>query len=408
MPGTIIKLSNNKYLLFVSNGSDVNGHPLRVSKTIYAKSDLDAQKQLAVFFIQIKNTPNLGSTKISFKKFYTIWKERYAPKLSPTTKTTMINDIDIRILPYFGQITLARITLDHIISFIDELRLADERNDIRKGKLSEATVFKFFRIIRAMLNKAVEWGYLSVNPCNNLPREDRPKALYKKRVILQESDLEKLLQDLFSLKKNPRNIKYQLQIYLMLLGGFRRGELFALAWSDIDWTNKRISISKSCYSVQGLPTGLKAPKTESSIRTIYIDDLAIDLLKKHKSFQEQWLKRKKLKNTNQYIFLATVNKGTGGQASMANPSALYHWLQNFTSNNGLPNISVHSLRHMAATYALANGANLASVQSMLGHSKITTTSLYLHSVDEKNAQTAKILSTALATYANKDKKEKSV
>ena len=66
----------------------------------------------------------------------------------------------------------------------------------------------------------------------------------------------------------------------------------------------------------------------------------------------------------------------------------------------LPHITVHSLRHMAATYALNNGATLTTVQTMLGHTNIRTTSIYLHPLDKQRKQAAKIMSNQLKNLRN--------
>ena len=50
MPGTVIQTGKNKYRLYVSNGSDARGHPIRYTKTIIAKSELDAKRQLNEFY----------------------------------------------------------------------------------------------------------------------------------------------------------------------------------------------------------------------------------------------------------------------------------------------------------------------------------------------------------------------
>lgn len=61
----------------------------------------------------------------------------------------------------------------------------------------------------------------------------------------------------------------------------------------------------------------------------------------------------------------------------------------------MPCITVHSLRHMAATYALNQGAALTTVQSMLGHTNIRTTSIYLHPLDKQKREMAQIMSNHL-------------
>jgi len=58
---------------------------------------------------------------------------------------------------------------------------------------------------------------------------------------------------------------------------------------------------------------------------------------------------------------------------------------------------------MAATYALNHGAALTTVQSMLGHTNIRTTSIYLHPLEFQKKETAQIMSNHLQSLRNKDK-----
>ena len=73
---------------------------------------------------------------------------------------------------------------------------------------------------------------------------------------------------------------------------------------------------------------------------------------------------------------------------------------NFIKKHKFKHITVHSLRHMAASYALANGAALTSVQSMMGHTRIETTAIYLHELENKTKETSNIL-TDIAEHLRK-------
>lgn len=126
-----------------------------------------------------------------------------------------------------------------------------------------------------------------------------------------------------------------------------------------------------------------------------IDDRAIALLKQHQEYQHLWLKNRKLSNKDDYLFLAVEQAGGSGIAKVANPSGFYHWLHKFMQQNDLPLIPLHSLRHMTATYALASGADLVSVQKIMGHTKISTTEIYLHDLEESKKKTAGIISQNL-------------
>ncbi|MBR3654881.1 MAG: tyrosine-type recombinase/integrase [Elusimicrobia bacterium] len=87
------------------------------------------------------------------------------------------------------------------------------------------------------------------------------------------------------------------------------------------------------------------------------------------------------------------------------PSCLGMWLNKLCQENNIPNITVHSLRHMAATYALNHGAALTTVQSMLGHTNIRTTSIYLHPLEFQKKETAQILSNHLNDLRKPKKEE---
>ena len=99
----------------------------------------------------------------------------------------------------------------------------------------------------------------------------------------------------------------------------------------------------------------------------------MELLSQHKAIQEKYLKNKGYENPKGYIFLAVRLRND--ELVPVSPSCLNAWITKICKKNHLPHITVHSLRHMAATYAVNEGAVLTTVQAMLGHTKIKTTSI---------------------------------
>lgn len=401
MPGSKVNLGNGKWRLYVSNGYDAKGKPIRPTKTITATSERDADRQLQLFYFEVKKQPVPAKMRIRFEEFVDIWWERYGNTLSPTTIAANRILINTRLLPYFGKMYLSKIKAEQLVAFFKDLERDGNRLDGKTGKVSKGTVHINFRVIRAMLNKAVEWQYLTVNPCSLIPKEERPKAIHAKRAILYEKELSKFLQALFSLPDIARNAKYKLQCYLDLITGIRRGELFGLTWDDIDFENKLIEINKTAYTIKGGDVKLKAPKTNSSERTVYIDDVAVQLLKKHKEYQNAWLTKYGIRNSKKYVFLKRdiVSK----EAKIAQPSGFYHWLIKFLEQNGLKRICIHSLRHMAASYALDNNVPITTVQAMMGHTDIATTSIYLHTFDESRRRGAEKMSNAFKNIESESK-----
>jgi len=181
-------------------------------------------------------------------------------------------------------------------------------------------------------------------------------------------------------------------VSLALLTGARRGEFIALTWDCIDFTNKTIYINKASEVIAHQPVTTKSPKTPSSIRHLGIDDYTINLLNLYKSIQDEYLDQKKLTNPKQFIFLARTQTNAT-EVSQSYPSCFYIWLKRFCTKNAFPQITVHSFRHMAATYALAYGVPLTTVQYMLGHTDIKTTSIYLHEVESKRKEATRVLSS---------------
>lgn len=90
-------------------------------------------------------------------------------------------------------------------------------------------------------------------------------------------------------------------------------------------------------------------------RIVYVDDRCIELLQKHKTYQSAWLKAKKMKNPNQYIFIKRTTKANKTkEAELPCRECFHHFLSKFLKKNRLPHIDVHGLRRTAASYSISN------------------------------------------------------
>jgi len=399
MAGAIVDLGSNKWELRVSLGYDMNGKQIRKTKRITARSKQAADKELAKFYVEVANKPVIAGTKITFGEFVRLWSERYANKLSNTTVVRQQILLDSRLLPAFYKKQLDKISDTDILRFIEELRKIGMRMDGKnESTLSDASVQMHYKLLRSILNKAVEWKYLSQNPCNLIAKGDIPKANYRRLPIWQEDDFRRFLKLVESLDDSPLNVKYKLMVSLCSLTGARRGEFMALTWDSIDFNNKRIFINKACEIIPHQPIGLKPPKTTLSTRWLGIDDYTIELLNQHKKIQEEYLSDKGYTNPKQFIFLERKHTSGTNEVRQAFPTCFSSWLHKFCKENALPKITVHSFRHMTGTYALAYGVPLTTVQHMLGHTDIKTTAIYLHELESKRQEATNILSSQFNSF----------
>ena len=144
---------------------------------------------------------------------------------------------------------------------------------------------------------------------------------------------------------------------LMYGCGLRVSELINLEINDIDIINCQIRI---------LGKGSKE-------RIVPLGEYSIDYLKKYLDIRDELLKQKSCSK------LFINNHGTG-----MTRQGFFKMLKKLLKEKGLnPDVSPHTLRHSFATHLINRGADLRSIQEMLGHSDISTTKIYTEVTDEK-------------------------
>ena len=394
MAGTVINRGNNKWELRISLGYDAQGKQIRKSKRVTATSMRAAKKALDEFYLEVTTTPQGNEEQMLFQDFVKVWDTRHNANKAISTRSMQIDMLNGRIMDEFCDMKLCDISGEHIRRFVEKLRVEkNPRARTEDGKLSATMVHKHFKIIKHIFNKAVDWKYLGKNPCNDIPRGEWPKPDYHHYPVWEEEDLQRFLQIVEELPNYPHNLKHKVMFYLALLTGARKSELIALTWEDIDWKNSMIHINKAQKYVNSQNVEISAPKTSESVRSLYVDAYVLDLLRQHRENQLKYLRNKGYENPHGYIFLAIRLRN--GELVPEAPNSFAGWLKRLARAHGLPCITVHSLRHMAATYALNQGAALTTVQSMLGHTNIRTTSIYLHPLDKQKRETAQIMSNHL-------------
>jgi integrase len=136
--------------------------------------------------------------------------------------------------------------------------------------LSNKTIKHHHRLISAILNQAVYWQLIILNPANRVkpPKVPRTEAKY-----LEEDETLKMLA---LLENEPMQEKTMIK--LIVLTGMRRGEICGLEWKDINFQNNMLSIVRSSQYLPGTGIYTKEPKTESSKRAIKLSNSAILML----------------------------------------------------------------------------------------------------------------------------------
>ena len=183
---------------------------------------------------------------------------------------------------------------------------------------------------------------------------------------------------------------------LALYTGMRRGELLGLEWPDVDLEIGIITIRRtSQYGGKELGTYTDDTKTEQSKRSLRVTQNVVGLLKAYKI--EQAERRLRLGDAWAGEWAEHPRLFTNQDGRPMSPSTPLNRLKRILSRNGLPDVSLHSLRHTNATLLIQQGVSIRAVSGRLGHSQASTTmNIYAHQLQSADAAAAEALDIALS------------
>jgi len=218
---------------------------------------------------------------------------------------------------------------------------------------SIASINRALSSIKGFYNWLVNNNYLSMNPSELL---ESPKMGRTLPVHISEKDVEKIL-NAPELSSN-KGIRDKTILELLYATGLRISELTNLKLNQIDLTRGIVRVIGKGNKERIIPIGETALTWLNNFINNHRQDFIIN------------------KNNN-YVFL----NRKGDQISR---KSCWSIITNY-SKKVVPSkkISPHSLRHAFATHLLNNGADLRSVQMLLGHSSLSTTQIYTHVAKER-------------------------
>jgi len=248
-------------------------------------------------------------------------------------------------------------------------------------KLAKDFSPNYIRIVQGMLSiafdRAIVLGIAKKNPSRMIGN------IKSKKTKVDFWTLEEF-QKVISLlcKKDYYEHYLFISFWLLFMTGMRIGEASALHWSDIDFETGLLSITKTLYYRTMTDYKFVEPKTQASIRTIYIDSDTLNELKAWQSVQQQVLPD---------CPLVLSYNGTP-----TSKTTLPRALEKLSNLAGVHRIKIHALRHSHASLLISMGENPLLIKERLGHEKIQTTlGTYGHLYPNTNLEVAKKLTGIL-------------
>lgn len=296
---------------------------------------------------------NIQQTRTEFTQFVNgVWFPVFV--CDGNHKSTTIEfyqHITNKINEYFKGRALQTITGIEIQKYLIYLRT--EYKTPQGKPLSDKTIKHHYCVLALIFDYALKQDFILKNPMDKV---DCPTLIKKKVDALTQEQVQKMFTDL-----QTYPLEFQCIIYLFIFTGMRSGELLGLQWRDIDFNAKTISIQRNVTYTTLFGISVNMPKTSNSIRVIPITDFVIERLNDLKSLSPQV--------KNEYYIFHSMESALVPRY----PDTVTKRIKLFMKNNGLPDMSPHDLRYTCATLMLSSGADIKSIQEILGHTNSSTT-----------------------------------
>lgn len=331
----VFKKNGNWYIDFYDGDGRRHRKKIGPQKTLALQALKDAQ-------VRIAKGEYLGvyeEKRIPFRDFV---RGTYLPHaritLSPNTFERTRGIVEKHLIPQFNC----------YLSKVSRKSIEDYKQK-RAAEVRPSTVNKEYSTLRHMLKCAVDWGFLAHNPCKGVKELKEPPGRIR---YLSREEMERLLAacEAKCLATSPDNstnsvsdpLKGYLKpiVQIAIHSGMRRSEIVGLRWSHVDFTDGRITL----------------PVTKNNDRrTIYMNNTL----------------RKVLKTLPHHLHSDRVFPAI-------NPNMVTVAFGRACRRAGVRDFRFHDLRHTFASYLTMAGANLRTVQTLLGHKDLRMTMRYSH------------------------------
>ena len=329
--------------------------------------------------------------------------------------------IENYINPLIGDLKIQSITTRTTDKFVQALlktpAVGSPFRPNKEGKMvTEKTAEKVIKLLRCAFGQAVRWDLISKNPFEHTLC---PKTTYTRRDIWDAETIMKALNEC-------EDSRLYIAMNLSFACSLRVGEILGLTWDNVHITDEDIAnddawiyvdkelerVSKRSISALGekniikvfvplMPNTstrviLKTPKTESSIRKVWLPKTLAYILKEWQKAQNE-LKEYLGEEYQDYNLVLALPNGRPCENRI-----IAKEFEKLKKKANLPNVVFHSLRHSSTTYKLKlNHGDLKATQGDTGHAQIDMiTDIYAHILDEDRKINAQKFETAF--YGTRD------
>ena len=366
--GSVSSLKDGRFMVQIDLGKTPDGKRKRESKSFKSQKEADAylaKRLQELNGVQVVSTPFVPAqpmASLALSQYTQLTFEEYAIELlnSGVGKATTRTIENYRrgskmMLPYIGSKKMVEITEQDIKKAFEKIRYAYAKSGVRHS----------FNTTKLIFQTALDNNDIPVDIMRRLrcPTSKKPVAKDKYPTFSDE-DIDVLFQT---------SRKYSLELYTIFAvlecTGMRPGELRALEWDSFDPLQKTIRIQQAATVQYEEITTLKrqakhrdiisTPKSEYSVRTLRLSDLAVKALQEWKQFVSR--SRSAGKRNSQFIFSDKVG-------NVRSESSYQSLIQRYRKQYHIEDmgINLYKFRHTMCTRLILSGQPISVIQRIMG------------------------------------------
>lgn len=355
------------------NYIDKFGNPKQIDRVAYGSEEAKQLERELTYSIKNEQPAQKITVQQLYDEYVISKKHEVRESTLDKSKTVLIRHV----LPILKDYKIDKLTIPVLEDW--KRKIEDKGLSIRMRK-------NIYSDFRAMLNYAVKMEYLQKNPLLKVGNFKAPLELKKE---MQYYTAEEFQQFIFAAKEYAEQSEQAGSIYewnyyvffcIAFYMGMRKGEIYALQWSDIK-ENDLMSITKSISQKLKGDDRLTPPKNISSIRTIEMPAPLVNVLNEHR------------RRCQQLDDFTKSNYICGGKRPIRD-TTVQNMSAKFSKAAGVKHIRIHDFRHSHASLLANEGINIQEVARRLGHSNVEITlKTYAHLYPRESERAIGILNT---------------
>ena len=342
-------------------------------KTWKANKQAEVKAKLTDFKKQLLlNGAHISPENQTFRQFAEEWVNAYLkPKVKPLSYQRKVSTLEHQVYPHIGSVPMEKLTHTHVQTMIDTLA---------SSSLSYSTVKKAYEAVSGCLRYYRIKTSTSYNPCECITLPENKRKDDSCITFFTEEQRAQLVNEATRKYPSGKDVYRLGWAYVLLLySGLRAGELCALTWRDVDFSERTITVNKTAVEIREKDASGRShsvlqtqnsTKTRNGVRVIPMTEKAYTALSELQ------------KISGMYEYIITSSNGI-----RIRPSRLDRTFHKMLDALYLPRTGVHTLRHTFATMLFSNGCEVKVVSELLGHSNTKITeNIYIHIIQQQKVK----------------------